>query len=111
MLWRISAHHLAPRSSRLADARDALENLSPPPRTKKLQVGFNKRISPKDYEYSIRHIKVLDPDSQLPYLLGDALSVNWTNDDVRVRAFLDEYGLNAEESYSATPLEGVSAGA
>lgn len=95
---------------KLADARDALENLSPPPRTKKLQVGFNKRISPKDYEYSIRHIKVLDPDSQLPYLLGDALSVNWTNDDVRVRAFLDEYGLNAEESYSATPLEGVSAG-
>jgi len=95
---------------KLADARDALERLSQPPRTKKLQVGFNKRISPNDYEYSIRHIKVLDPDSQLPYLLGDALSVNWTNDDVRVRAFLDKYGLNAEESYMATPLEGVSAG-
>jgi len=93
-----------------AEARDALEGLSPPPRTKKLQVGFNKRISPKEYEYSIRHIKVLDPDNKMPYLLGDALSVNWTNDDARVRTFLDAYGLDAEECYSATPLEGVNAG-
>merc|ERR550532_493248 len=46
----------------------------------------------------------------MPYLLGDALSVNWTNDEVRVRAFLNAYGLDGKECYSATPLQGVSAG-
>merc|ERR1719453_106563 len=36
------------------EARDALPNLSRPPRTQRLPVSFNKRISPEDYAYSIR---------------------------------------------------------
>eukprot|EP00931_Biecheleriopsis_adriatica_P028683 TRINITY_DN1709_c0_g1_i4.p1 TRINITY_DN1709_c0_g1~~TRINITY_DN1709_c0_g1_i4.p1 ORF type:complete len:1910 (-),score=435.02 TRINITY_DN1709_c0_g1_i4:68-5407(-) len=93
------------------DSRDALESLAQPPRTQRLLVGFNKRISPADYEYSIRHIQVLDPENQMPYLLGDALAVHWSNDEGRVQEFLDAYGLNGEECFVATPLEGVSAGA
>merc|ERR1740123_1803026 len=81
-----------------------------PPRTKRMLVGFNKRISPADYDYSIRHIKVLDSDNRMPYLLGDALAVHWKNDDTRVRDFLREYGLDADACFKATPLEGVSAG-
>jgi sulfite reductase alpha subunit-like flavoprotein len=97
--------HLQP-----AEARDALETLSRPPRTKRLQVGFNKRISPADYEYSIRHIQFLDPDNKLPYLLGDALAIHWANDKGRVRQFLADYGLDGDEVFSATPLAGVNAG-
>jgi sulfite reductase (NADPH) flavoprotein alpha-component len=73
-------------------------------------VGFNKRISPADYEYSIRHIQILDPEATLPYLLGDALAVHWTNDDARVNNFLTAYGLDGEDCYTATPLEGAAAG-
>eukprot|EP00440_Ansanella_granifera_P049780 gb/GFBE01053950.1/.p1 GENE.gb/GFBE01053950.1/~~gb/GFBE01053950.1/.p1 ORF type:complete len:1885 (+),score=518.72 gb/GFBE01053950.1/:1-5655(+) len=92
------------------DSRDVLDSLARPARTQRLLVGFNKRISPANYEYSIRHIQVLDPENRLPYLLGDALAVHWTNDEARVQQFLTAYGLNGEESFVATPLEGVTAG-
>lgn len=92
-----------------ADPRDAVE-VSRPPRTRRLLVGFNKRISPADYEYSIRHIQVLDPDDTLPYLLGDALAVHWRNDLARVQDFLSAYGLNASDCLTASPLEGVASG-
>jgi len=92
-----------------AQAKDAVE-LSRPARTRRLLVGFNKRISPPDYEYSIRHIQVLDPEHTLPYLLGDALTVHWTNDEARTRAFLEAYGLDADVCYTARALEGVASG-
>lgn len=92
------------------DARNALDNIGRPPRTKRLLTGFNKRISPPDYEYSIRHIQVLDPENQLPYLLGDALAVHWTNDEARVRQFLQNYNIDADACFTATPLPGVNAG-
>jgi len=90
---------------------DALPNIAPPPRTQKVPLTFNKRISPADYSYSIRHITVNDEGGKLPYLLGDALAVNWTNDEARTREFLLQYGIDAEECFSATPLPGVEAGA
>jgi homodimeric pyruvate:ferredoxin (flavodoxin) oxidoreductase len=92
------------------ESRDALSSLARPARTQRLPLKFNKRISPADYDYSIRHITVDDSDHQLPYLLGDALAVNWTNDEARVLEFLSNYGLNADDCFSATPLPGVEAG-
>jgi len=92
------------------DPREALSEISRPAATRRLEVGFNKRISPDDYEYSIRHIQVLDPDNQLPYLLGDALAVHWRNDEARVREFLGAYRMNADEAFMATPLPDASAG-
>jgi sulfite reductase alpha subunit-like flavoprotein len=92
------------------ESRDALQTLSRPPRTQRLEVGFNKRISPADYAYSIRHIQIADPDNKLPYLLGDALAVHWNNDETRVREFLSEYGIEADQCFSAAPVEGVNAG-
>jgi homodimeric pyruvate:ferredoxin (flavodoxin) oxidoreductase len=92
------------------EARDALPKLSRPPRTQRLPVSFNKRISPEDYAYSIRHITVLDTDNKLPYLLGDALAVHWNNDEARTRKFLEEYGIDGEEAYTAAALPGVEAG-
>ncbi|CAK0794685.1 unnamed protein product, partial [Prorocentrum cordatum] len=91
-------------------AKDALPELARPARTKRLELGFNKRISPADYEYSIRHIKVDDPNLDVPYLLGDALAVHWKNDEARVREFLAAYGLDADQCFTATPLEGANAG-
>jgi sulfite reductase (NADPH) flavoprotein alpha-component len=92
------------------EARDALASISRPPRTQTLPLTFNKRISPADYAYSIRHIMVDDQHNQLPYLLGDALSVNWTNDETRAREFLTAYGIDADQCYVANPLPGVEAG-
>jgi len=93
-----------------AQPSEALDRVKAPAASRKLKVGFNKRISPADYEYSIRHIQVLDPDNSLPYLLGDALAVHWTNDEPAVAEFLKAYGLDGSEAYTATPLDGVSAG-
>jgi len=92
------------------DAKDALTEISRPLRTKRLAVEFNKRISPEDYAYSIRHITVSDPDGNMPYLLGDALAVHWTNDEAKCREFLSDYGLDADQCYTATALPGVEAG-
>jgi homodimeric pyruvate:ferredoxin (flavodoxin) oxidoreductase len=92
------------------EAKDALPEITRPLRTKRLELGFNKRISPKDYEYSIRHIKVDDPNNEMPYLLGDALAVHWQNDETRVREFLSGYGIDADQCFTAAPLEGVNAG-
>uniref|UniRef100_A0A7S1LKS3 Flavodoxin-like domain-containing protein n=1 Tax=Alexandrium catenella TaxID=2925 RepID=A0A7S1LKS3_ALECA len=92
------------------DPKDALSEIARPAASRRLEVGFNKRISPADYEYSIRHIKVMDPDNQLPYLLGDALAVHWRNDEPRVREFLTAYRLNGDEAFIATPLPDASAG-
>merc|ERR1719382_991352 len=92
------------------ESGDALSRVKAPAATRNLAVGFNKRISPADYEYSIRHIQILDPDNTLPYLLGDALAVHWRNDATRVSEFLKAYGLDGEECFQATALAGVSAG-
>jgi len=92
-----------------ADPKDAVD-IARPLRTRRLLVGFNKRISPPDYEYSIRHIQVLDPENTLPYLLGDALAVYWNNDETRTREFLAAYGLDAESCFTARALEGVASG-
>lgn len=91
------------------ETRDALP-LERPPRTKRLPLKFNKRISPEDYSYSIRHITVLDTENQLPYLLGDALAVNWTNDEARTREFLTQYGIDEKQCFTASQLPGVEAG-
>jgi len=94
------------------ETKDALSGLSVPNGRRKLKVGFNKRISPDDYAYSIRHIQFLDPHDTLPYVLGDALSMYWTNDEARVREFLGEYGSNIDpdQCYLAEPLEGAMTG-
>lgn len=97
--------HLAP-----VEARDTLSSINSPVASRKLKLGFNKRISPADYAYSIRHIQVEDPDISLPYLLGDALAVYWQNDATRVNEFLQAYGLNGTDSFVATELEGATAG-
>jgi homodimeric pyruvate:ferredoxin (flavodoxin) oxidoreductase len=93
-----------------ADPRDSLESIARPPRTQRLAVGYNKRISPADFAYSIRHIQILDPHHSLPYTLGDALAVHWNNDEARVLRFLEAYGMNPNDCYTATLLEGMAAG-
>mmetsp|Transcript_97806 Transcript_97806/g.276848 ORF Transcript_97806/g.276848 Transcript_97806/m.276848 type:complete len:1894 (+) Transcript_97806:108-5789(+) len=89
---------------------DSLVSIARPPRTRRTLLGFNKRISPADYEYSIRHMQFLDPSGSLPYCLGDALAVHWTNDRERVAGFLGAYGLDGDACFVATPLEGAAAG-
>jgi sulfite reductase alpha subunit-like flavoprotein len=92
-----------------ADPLDAV-GVRKPARSRHLPMEFNKRISPPDYPYSIRHIKFSDPEETLPYLLGDALAAYWTNDEARTREFLVAYGLDPNDHFQATPLEGASAG-
>jgi len=89
---------------------DSLTSIARPPRTKRVLVSFNKRISPADYEYSIRHLTFADPNGSLPYCLGDALAIHWTNDQERVANFLKAYGLDGDDCFVATPLEGAAAG-
>merc|ERR1719198_243061 len=45
-----------------------------------------------------------------PYLLGDALAVHWTNDQARVDKFLQDFGMDGTECFTAVPLEGANPG-
>merc|ERR1712137_1504468 len=89
---------------------DALDHLNKQPFTQPLLCSMNKRISPADYPYSIRHMKIEDPEHKCPYMLGDALAVHWTNDEARVTKFLQDFGLDGTECYTAVPLEGANPG-
>jgi len=97
--------HLTP-----ADARDTMSHIARPARSQRLLVGYNRRISPADYPYSIRHLQLLDPSGTLPYTLGDALAVHWTNDERRVGDFLEAFGMSGEDCFVAAPIEGMAAG-
>lgn len=79
-----------------------------PPRTQKLKMNFNKRTTSPDYPFSIRHIQFDAPD--LPYLLGDALAVNWSNCPDEVDAFLKQYGIDGNQCMTAVPKPGVDGG-
>jgi sulfite reductase alpha subunit-like flavoprotein len=74
-----------------------------PPRSKLVDITFNDRITPRDYDRSIRHIEFDLAPSGINYLLGDALTIYPTNDPTTVAAFLDFYGLDGDQAVSITP--------
>jgi len=69
-----------------------------PPRSKIVQITFNDRITPRDYDRSIRHIEFDLEGTGLNYLLGDALTIYPTNDPKMAKEFMDFYGLDGSNA-------------
>ena len=113
--WKAVSAPEAPDANEIPKAQFALTSVvSPgvihqvmPPRTKALLVEKNERITARDYEREIRHIVFDITDQDVSYLQGDALTIYPTNDPVRVREFLDFYGIDSDKQVSVTALKPV----
>jgi pyruvate dehydrogenase (NADP+) len=68
-----------------------------------LKLLTNTRITPASYDRDIRHLEFAVPES-FHYTLGDSLAIYPQNDEERVNAFLQGYGLNPQELLDVTPL-------
>ena len=91
---------LPPQVFDIAEIDEASTALSPykrimAPGAIEINVDFNKRLTPQDYERDIRHVRLSVPEgSDLPYLLGDVLNIAPVNDAARVREFLESIDLD-----------------
>ena len=86
----------------IAEMEEGSNNLAPyrrilAPNAIEIDVNFNKRLTPADYERDIRHVRLSIPEgTDLPYLLGDVLNIAPTNDPARVNDFLNNYGVDGD---------------
>lgn len=66
-------------------------------KTYTITVKENRRLTPDDYDRNIFHIEFDLGDSGLTYKIGEALGVHADNDPEQVAAFIESYGLNADD--------------
>lgn len=56
-----------------------------------------ERLTPDEYNRNIFHIEFDISNTDIKYEIGDALGIFGENDPVKVKAFIEQYGLNANE--------------
>ncbi|OIW25236.1 hypothetical protein CONLIGDRAFT_86190 [Coniochaeta ligniaria NRRL 30616] len=66
-------------------------------KTYTITVKENRRLTPDDYDRNIFHIEFDLGDSGLTYKIGEALGIHADNDPEQVAAFIESYGLNADD--------------
>ncbi|KAH6685021.1 sulfite reductase flavoprotein component [Plectosphaerella plurivora] len=66
-------------------------------KTSTITVKENRRLTPETYDRNIFHIEFDLGDSGVTYKIGEALGIHAENDEEEVRAFIEWYGLNADE--------------
>ncbi|KAM7192906.1 sulfite reductase [NADPH] flavoprotein component [Rhypophila sp. PSN 637] len=66
-------------------------------KTHTIRVKENRRLTPQSYERNIFHIEFDLGDSGLTYNIGEALGIHADNDPEQVLAFIEAYGLNADD--------------
>ncbi|KAH7367368.1 sulfite reductase flavoprotein component [Plectosphaerella cucumerina] len=66
-------------------------------RTHTITVKENRRLTPETYDRNIFHIEFDLGDSGVTYKIGEALGIHAENDEEEVRAFIEWYGLDADE--------------
>lgn len=66
-------------------------------KTHTVTVKENRRLTPETYDRNIFHIEFDLGDSGVTYKIGEALGIHAENDDEQVQAFIEWYGLNADD--------------
>ncbi|KAJ9165658.1 Sulfite reductase [Coniochaeta hoffmannii] len=66
-------------------------------KTYTITVKENRRLTPTNYDRNIFHIEFDLGDSGLTYKIGEALGIHADNDPEQVAAFIESYGLNADD--------------
>jgi sulfite reductase (NADPH) flavoprotein alpha-component len=66
-------------------------------KTYTITVKENRRLTPTTYDRNIFHIEFDLGDSGLTYKIGEALGIHADNDPEQVAAFIESYGLNADD--------------
>eukprot|EP00398_MALV-I-01_sp_L67-1_P000044 gene43-814_t len=79
------------------------------PNTTLLKVLEKPRLTADDYERSAYQVKFDISDKDVPFLLGDVLTVFARNDPTKVSNFLQSQGLNPEQVVKVNPLPVVDA--
>eukprot|EP00746_Dinoflagellata_sp_MGD_P157228 gnl/MRDRNA2_/MRDRNA2_86144_c0_seq1.p1 gnl/MRDRNA2_/MRDRNA2_86144_c0~~gnl/MRDRNA2_/MRDRNA2_86144_c0_seq1.p1 ORF type:complete len:1430 (+),score=380.90 gnl/MRDRNA2_/MRDRNA2_86144_c0_seq1:498-4292(+) len=76
-----------------------------PPNALLLPVEQNIRMTPRDYERDIRHVRISNKGKDAPFALGDAVSIYPQNDVGEVREVLRWFDLQADKVVSIKCLE------
>lgn len=66
-------------------------------KTHTITVKENRRLTPDNYDRNIFHIEFDLGNSGLTYKIGEALGIHADNDPEQVSAFIESYGLNADD--------------
>jgi len=74
------------------------------PGTKEILLETNERITPKDYDRIIYHLKFDISGKHFSYLLGDALNIYPKNDPDQVLKFLQDYHINPHQNFKVLPI-------
>lgn len=92
--WKVAAKGLA-----FKEAYGTEINLRPDLTTKTytITVKENRRLTPVTYDRNIFHIEFDLGNSGLKYDIGEALGIHAQNDHEEIVAFMEAYGLNAED--------------
>merc|ERR1712166_1267449 len=69
------------------------------------KVTVNERMTPSDYARDVRHFVVSTEDVDLPFHLGDAVSVFPENPTKEVEAALKWFGYDADAAITLEPLD------
>ncbi|KAJ1722859.1 sulfite reductase [NADPH] flavoprotein component [Coemansia erecta] len=83
------------------EAYGALVAARPGERTHTVRVSAKYRMTPAAYDRNIFHIEFDTRGTALTYEIGDALGVYGANDPALVAAFVDAYGLDADQLVAA----------
>jgi len=76
-----------------------------PPGAQLAKVTVNERMTPSDYARDVRHFVVSTEDVDLPFHLGDAVSVFPENPTKEVEAALKWFGYDADAAITLEPLD------
>jgi homodimeric pyruvate:ferredoxin (flavodoxin) oxidoreductase len=110
--WKIQGAPEPKDDHLIPDASYALESVPSsrwsyqqvmPPGTKMIQLEELSLLTHPDHDRTIRHLSFNIEGLDFSYLLGDALNIYPTNDEQRVREFLEWYGLDADAVYQVSP--------
>lgn len=96
---QVSDWQSAAKGFAFAEAYGTKTGLRPDLTTKTytISVKENRRLTPMDYDRNIFHIEFDLGDSGLTYKIGEALGIHADNDPEQIAAFIESYGLNADD--------------
>jgi sulfite reductase (NADPH) flavoprotein alpha-component len=77
-------------------------------KTYTITVKENRRLTPSNYDRNIFHIEFDLGDSGLTYKIGEALGIHADNDPEQVEAFIQSYGLNADDLVQVPSRENLA---
>lgn len=92
--WQTAAKHIAFKE---AYAFQSALRPDVAVKTWQVKVQANRRLTPLHYDRNIFHIEFDTTGTDLRYALGESLGVHAHNDAEQVEAFLESYGVNADD--------------